>query len=329
VGADVDDATRRRRWELVLPHRPSLVRLALRRGLSPYDAEDCAQEALLRCVGFAGLDESRVTEFLVTTTVRLCADQHRLRTRDLKVSRKIVNTTVDEPSPEEQACSRGEAVWVAGHVATLPEPQRAALAARADGLSGSDIAARMGLSYKAVESLLSRARATVRAAATSAYVLLFAATRRASRVPGGAGALSVVAFVTAAALVSPPAAPPPAVAALPRTERAVAVPSPAAPPGAVSSAAPGTVRPSAAPPLPAPVPHPTPDPPHGPPRPGPIPPVVKEPGCRVHPPLVDTCVPVESYQPGENLANCLRNGIDLGNGVECPDSSPTSERNVP
>src|SRR4051794_9171891 len=70
-GDFVDDVERLRRWQLVLPHRPYLVRIAVRRGLAWHDAEDCAQEAMVRAVGFATLDETRVLEFLATTTMRL------------------------------------------------------------------------------------------------------------------------------------------------------------------------------------------------------------------------------------------------------------------
>ena len=314
----MEPADRRRRWQLVLPHRPYLVRIAMSRGMSPEDAEDCAQEAMLRCVGFATLDESRVVEFLAITTMRLAVDRHRALTRDSKVGLKLVPWQVDEPSPEDAACDRSEAAWVARHVAALPESQRVALAAKADGLSCQEIAARMGLSYKAVESLLSRARAYVRAAVASAWVLVARARRRGAEVPVDAPVFAMGAIVTIAALApggpafSGPGTPPPSVAlhaAAPASELTRGVrptPLPAAYP--VAARAPGAWTGA---PLPPPAP--------GPSRPVlPLPTAVPTDPCDMRVPHVDTCIPVDKYEPGAGLQQCLQNGPQVSpRGVTC------------
>jgi RNA polymerase sigma factor (sigma-70 family) len=319
----VDLAQRRRRWQLVLPHRPYLVGIAVRRGMSWHDAEDCAHEAMVRCVAFPGLDESRVPEFLASTTMRLCVDRHRLRARDERVGVRLGH--VDEPSPEERACDRAEAVWVAGHVAALPESQRTALAARAEGLSCDEIATRMELSYKAVESLLSRARAHIRAAVASAYVLLARTRRRGWHAPVAIGAMSVVAMVAVSALGPHPGSPPGVRRAFPESTRAaarVATPAPAASP-----------RPAVARPAPAPrlTPPPGPDRSYvprdagGPGEAGgpiPVPSVTPPDPCDVRLPHAELCVPTSSYRPGQGLDNCLRYGLDLSQGFECRTAPP-------
>jgi RNA polymerase sigma factor (sigma-70 family) len=328
----LDDAVLRRRWSLVLPHRQYLVRIAVRRGLSSHDAEDCAHEAMTRCVGFAGLDESRVLEWLATATMRLCVDRHRLRTRDERLGAKLSRAHLDHPSPEEAACDRGEAAWVATHVAALPESQRAALAARAEGLTCGEIAARMGLSYKAVESLLSRARTYVRTAVASAYVTVaaWAGRHRTNRPRARAEALSAVAFATAAVLVVTAGHDPRTAAAGPGFE-------PPAP--AVRILAPARPAPAAARSerhLRAPVPRLTPAPaaPVGTHAPSPggvlpkLPPVPTDP-CEYRVPHASTCVPVGAlgdYQPGEGLKNCLEYGVDLSSGFECRESPPADHQ---
>jgi RNA polymerase sigma factor (sigma-70 family) len=314
------ESVERRRWQLVLPHRTYLVRIALSRGMSRDDAEDCAQEAMVRCVGFANLDEARVVEFLAATTMRLCADRYRAHAHDAKVGRKLVPWFVDEPSPEEAACNRGEAAWVARHVAALPESQRVALVAKADGLSCHEIAARMGLSYKAVESLLSRARAYVRAAVATAWVLVARLRRRGAglRLDTPAVAVAMAAFVSSAALGpgGPATALPPAPAAA-RPPRAAAPPRrPLAP-----AVTPFRVTAEAAAPAPAPVPQPAaPDPVASPdPRPTlPIPTAIPTDPCDARVPHVDTCVPLDRYEPGAGLHRCLEYGPSVSSrGVSC------------
>jgi RNA polymerase sigma factor (sigma-70 family) len=315
----MDAAERRRRWQLVLPHRTYLVRIAIRRGMSPHDAEDCAQEAMVRCVDFPGLDETRVLEFLATTTMRLCVDRHRLHARDLKVSAKLLPWYVEEPSPEEEACDRGEASWVAAHVARLPESQRTALAAKAEGLSCHEIAARMDLSYKAVESLLSRARAYVRAAVAMAWVLVARMRRRGLDVPDGVPAMALAALVTASVLAPRDAVPPPATVAAPAT--VVTAGTPRVVPA--RAAAPAVV------PAPAPRPASTPAPSAGEQEAGdpggglPLPTPVPTDPCDLRLPHVETCVPVKSYKPGEGLRSCLANGPQISpRGVDCSAPNP-------
>jgi RNA polymerase sigma-70 factor (ECF subfamily) len=150
-----------RRWTLVSEHRDRLLRIARAR-VRPADADDVVQEAMLRCVEYPLLDESRVGALLTTLTMRLCVDLHRTRIRELRAGTAVLHREVAEPGPEESVCDRAEAEWVSGIAATLPPRQREALALRAEGVAVAEAAHAMHLSYKAFESTLSRARRSLR-----------------------------------------------------------------------------------------------------------------------------------------------------------------------
>lgn len=154
----MDDAT----WATALAHRDRLLRIARSRAVSAEDAEDVVQEALARCAEFASLDAERIAQFLTTVTLRLCADVHRRNEEPLRARRWLVPLLHDEPDPADVVCRNHGAEWVASLVEPLPERQRRVLFDRARGLTIQQIARRHQLSYKAVESALSRARATVR-----------------------------------------------------------------------------------------------------------------------------------------------------------------------
>jgi RNA polymerase sigma factor (sigma-70 family) len=310
-----------RRWALVLPHRGYLVGIAVRRGMSWHDAEDCAQEAMARCAGFEGLDESRVVEFLVSTTMRLCVDRHRLRTRDERVSAKLVPWYVDEPSPEENACDRDEAAWVAAHIAALPASQRDALAAKAEGLSCAEIAARMGLSYKAVESLLSRARTCVRASLASAYALVFGMLARRRAVADAAVPMSMVALAAATVLVGGSPASRGAAVPVPFPDRVVTVVV-----GPARATAVGAVRAVGSPRGTGRTVPPTSE--NGPPAPEPSrPPLpIDTPDtCRLPVPHTQMCTPDRVEPDLDGVGDCLRYGVDISRGFECrrPSGSPS------
>jgi hypothetical protein len=100
-----------------------------------------------------------------------------------------------DPGPEGGVCDRAEAAWVATLAGTLPERQQAVLAVRASGADGSETAARLHLTYKSVESAMSRARATLRLALASTLGFLAALYRRmhVEAVPVLSAALSLAA----------------------------------------------------------------------------------------------------------------------------------------
>lgn len=138
------------------------------------DAEDAVQETLLRAaVNHGGLDQDRISGWLTAVTIRLCVDSHRQRERE---SRHWGRAPGD-PSPrtvDEEVCERDWATWAASHIDRLPPRQRAALLLKADGHDTGTVARRLGVSPRSAESLLARARRTLRSALLPAAVAVAA-----------------------------------------------------------------------------------------------------------------------------------------------------------
>jgi RNA polymerase sigma-70 factor (ECF subfamily) len=149
------------RWQLVLRHRERLLRIAKRRLPNGYDAEDCVQEALLRCATFERLDDLRMGEFLTSTVVRMCVDYQRRSTRLRLLS---VRWSHGEPSqhPEEIASQRSAGRRLLRAADELRGRERQILLARADGLSTAQAATQLGISLKAAEGAFTRGRARLR-----------------------------------------------------------------------------------------------------------------------------------------------------------------------
>lgn len=148
------------RWELLLPHRDRILRLARSRLSGDLEAEDCAQEALLRAASFAGLDENRVGPFLTTVTLRLCADVHRRAERHRRLVRAAWPETAT--GPEETVCASSEEAWMLAQVQRLAGREHQVMVARLDGVGVREFARRHGISTKAAESAFTRARARMR-----------------------------------------------------------------------------------------------------------------------------------------------------------------------
>ncbi|HEV2890192.1 MAG TPA: sigma-70 family RNA polymerase sigma factor [Frankiaceae bacterium] len=187
-------------WPEIAAHRERLVRVARRRVPTREDAEDVASEAMLRCATFEDLDPARLAQFLTAVTLRLCADVYRDAEKGTRLVRRL--DLDDEPSPEDLACAAADAGMLRDLLRRLPDNQRAVLVDRADGLSVTQISHRRALTYKAVESALSRARSTMRNALAGALALVFAAAEALRRRPAIETALPAasMALVTAVAL---------------------------------------------------------------------------------------------------------------------------------
>lgn len=149
------------RWALVLEHRERLHRLVRTRLPEPSDVEDVVQEALIRAVCFADLDEARVGALLTTTALRLCADTYRTRARQQRMLCRIVVTTAP-PGPEEIVCDHQLGQWLMRRLEHLPDRERQVLLARASGLSTTEAASRFQISTKAAEGAFTRGRARLR-----------------------------------------------------------------------------------------------------------------------------------------------------------------------
>lgn len=194
-----DTVTAEERWQRMWSHREQLLKVARRRSMSHEDAEDAVHEAMLRAAERPDLDDERLGAWLTTVTMRLCVDRYRQVNREAEVGSR---PTLVAPGPvpvEEAVCDRAEAKWLAVRSGELPARQAEALRLKSEDLDVSQVAVRMGLSYRTVESLLARARRTLRASlAGTLGVVLFLVGR--GRLRGGGKAQAVAVTSTAATL---------------------------------------------------------------------------------------------------------------------------------
>ncbi|TVZ92351.1 RNA polymerase sigma factor [Streptomyces sp. BK340] len=188
------------RWQRMWSHREQLLKVARRRSMSLEDAEDAVHEAMLRAAERPELDDERLGAWLTTVTMRLCVDRHRQVHRESEVSG---SPTLHAPGPvpvDEAVCDRAEAKWVAVRSGELPGRQAEALRLKSEDLDVSQVAVQMGLSYRTVESLLARARRTLRASLAGTLGVVLFLLRRGR--PRGAGKAQAAAVTSTAATLA-------------------------------------------------------------------------------------------------------------------------------
>ena len=151
---------------LVDRHLPTVLAVARRMLRDDAEAEDVAQETLLRLWRNAGgleLGPGGVRPWLRRVVSNLCIDRVRARR----------NTTVVEAVPEEiepptqlrHLAERELGQRVDAALKALPERQRLALTLfHYEGMSQIEVGEAMGISDEAVELLLARARRTLKVA---------------------------------------------------------------------------------------------------------------------------------------------------------------------
>ena len=151
---------------LVDRHLPTVLAIARRMLRDDAEAEDVAQESLLRLWRNAAsleLGEGGVRPWLRRVVSNLSIDRVRAKR----------NTTVTDAVPEEsepagqvrQMAERELGLRVDAALKALPERQRLALTLfHYEGMSQIEVGETMGISDEAVESLLARARRTLKAA---------------------------------------------------------------------------------------------------------------------------------------------------------------------
>ena len=150
--------------EVVTRHGPFALRSAARLVQDPSVAEDVAQEALVRAWTQASQFDARrarFTTWLYRIVFNLCIDYRR------RVQPQPIPADFDPIDPRATADQMLEAndqlTALATALRLLPPRQRAALAlVYEEGLSGAEAARALGVSIKAIERLLARARADLR-----------------------------------------------------------------------------------------------------------------------------------------------------------------------
>jgi RNA polymerase sigma-70 factor (ECF subfamily) len=149
--------------KLVRAHLPAIHRYAHRMLGDTAEANDVAQEVMVRLWEKASVfnpEQARLTTWLHQIAHNLCIDYFR------KQNRMTDLQEADEPESETLALEAEIAQqghMVAELVSALPERQKSALVlCHYQGLSNREAAEAMAVSVEAVESLLSRARRTLK-----------------------------------------------------------------------------------------------------------------------------------------------------------------------
>jgi len=146
-------------WHAAWQERDRLLRIARRHSRNRADAEEVVSEATLRCATHPNLDPGRLAAMLTAVTLRLCVDRLRARV----VADRVAPRLLDPPSDDiGDVLDRAEAMWLAAEMARLTDPERAVLTARMLGLTLTETADALGVTYRAAEGLLGRARRKMR-----------------------------------------------------------------------------------------------------------------------------------------------------------------------
>lgn len=166
--ADIAAGDRAAFGRLMRAHLPRAYATAYRLLGQPQEAEEVAQEAMLRVWRHAAGFDARRAQFstwLYRIVVNLALDRlRRAGTAPRAVPLEQAAEAADAaPDAEARLLARAQGRSVAAALAALPERQRAAVVlVHYEGLSGRDAALVLGMTPKAVESLLYRALKTLR-----------------------------------------------------------------------------------------------------------------------------------------------------------------------
>ncbi|NEA76190.1 sigma-70 family RNA polymerase sigma factor [Streptomyces sp. SID13588] len=191
VHSDGPDGGSDEQWQRMWSHREQLLKVARRRSMSVEDAEDAVHEAMVRAVENRHVDGDRLGAWLTTVTMRLCVDRYRQVNREAEVRSR--STPAPGPVPvDEVVCDRAEAKWLARQSVELPARQAEALRLKSEDLDVGQVAREMGLSYQAVESLLARARRTLRNSLAGTLAAAVWVWGRRPRTGGSAQAVALV-----------------------------------------------------------------------------------------------------------------------------------------
>lgn len=140
---------------------PRILAQATRMLANPTEAEDVAQDAMMRLWKIAPdwrQDEAQVTTWLYRVVANLCTD--RLRKRRSGVSLDQVAEPLDgSPSVLTQMQTRARLTALSDALAQLPDRQAQAVSLRhLEGLANPEIAQIMDISVRSVESLTARGK---------------------------------------------------------------------------------------------------------------------------------------------------------------------------
>ena len=143
--------------------RAHAVRLCLAAGATVEEAEDCVHEALVELLEVADPESVRTPAgWVATVSRRRFIDQVRRRCRERVASRRERAAAIAPVDPADLVADRDLARYLVRSMAALPRTTREVCAAIGAGKSEADVAESLGLSARAVESHLTRARRRLR-----------------------------------------------------------------------------------------------------------------------------------------------------------------------
>ena len=151
--------------EMVTRKLPRLLALATRMLGDRDEASDVAQEVFVRIWKQASRwqrGQARFDTWLQRVALNLCYDRLRRR-QEVNLGDDLPEPVDQAPLPEDQLDESARSERIAAALAALPARQREALVLQYyQELSNVEAAAVMGITVDALESLLSRARRTLR-----------------------------------------------------------------------------------------------------------------------------------------------------------------------
>jgi RNA polymerase sigma-70 factor, ECF subfamily len=154
--------------EIVLRHQETVWKVAYRFLGDRMEAEDVAQEAFLRVLEASGRYRAKTSfrTYLYRIVTHLCIDRSRKR-RPIMVADL---PDISDPSldPVQDLIGREQRMAIQGALDSLPPNQKAALILKHyQGLSYAEIATVLGITTKAVEGLIGRAKTTLQTSSLS------------------------------------------------------------------------------------------------------------------------------------------------------------------
>ena len=131
------------------------------------EPEDLVQEAFVRALSRPDVEPERLGGWLRTVVKNLGHDSCRRNRSACSAMARLAKSELHEPDPADAVADHDLARTVAGFVEELPRLQREVLTAVADGRTIEEVARTKGLSRRAAEGHLRRARACLRRKASA------------------------------------------------------------------------------------------------------------------------------------------------------------------